>query len=377
MQTSRALHIPDLPRARMPAEPWRRRALSGVGTALDATMMRAMAAVVHRALLPRPEDVESLRATLAPVLSPDIQASPRRVFDFLDTPSQPPTVRTREHRGLRDGVVVRMKMTTDYRPYGFEDAAGTDSASGAHPLLWEHWMHDARPPRATMVALHGFTMGWPRFDSVALFARRWFDAGLDVALPTLPYHGARTPTDAQFSGDRFAVPNVARLGESVREAIYELQMLVRWIRAHSGAPVGALGLSLGGYLSALFAGLSDELDFVVPMMPPVCFGDLAWRIFARTPHARAGGSAAMTSQELRAAFRFHSPLAHALRTPRERLLIVAGRGDRVVPPDHPYALWEHWNRPAIHWFSGSHLAPFGRGRIVSAILAHLRSLEIL
>jgi hypothetical protein len=312
----------------MPAEPWRRRALSGVGTALDATMMRAMTTVVHRALLPKPENVESLRATFAASLSQDIQASPRRAFDFLDEPSQPLAVATREHRRVGDGVVVRMRMATGYRPYGFEAAARTDPARAAHPLLCEHWMHDARPPQATVIALHGFAMGWPRFDSIALFARRWFDAGLDVALPTLPYHGARTPADAHFSGDRFAVPNVARLGESVREAIYEIQMLVRW----------------------------------------------AWRIFARTPHARAGGSAAMTGQELRSAFRFHSPLAHALRTPRERLLIVAGRGDRVVPPEHPHALWEHWNRPAIHWFSGSHIAPFGRGRIVAAVLAHLRSL---
>jgi pimeloyl-ACP methyl ester carboxylesterase len=361
----------------MPAEPWRRRALSGVGTALDATMMRAMTTVVHRALLPKPENVESLRATFAASLSQDIQASPRRAFDFLDEPSQPLAVATREHRRVGDGVVVRMRMATGYRPYGFEAAARTDPARAAHPLLCEHWMHDARPPQATVIALHGFAMGWPRFDSIALFARRWFDAGLDVALPTLPYHGARTPADAHFSGDRFAVPNVARLGESVREAIYEIQMLVRWIREHSGAPVGILGLSLGGYLSALLAGLTDEPDFVVPMVPPVCFGDLAWRIFARTPHARAGGSAAMTGQELRSAFRFHSPLAHALRTPRERLLIVAGRGDRVVPPEHPHALWEHWNRPAIHWFSGSHIAPFGRGRIVAAVLAHLRSLGIL
>jgi hypothetical protein len=66
-----------------------------------------------------------------------------------------------------------------------------------------------------------------------------------------------------------------------------------------------------------------------------------------------------------------------LRVPKERAFIVAGRGDRVAPPEHPAALWEHWGEPGIHWFSGSHLAPFGRGRIVSAILRHFASVGIL
>ena len=161
----------------------------------------------------------------------------KRVYAFLDELIEPLTVRTRQHRRVDGGVVMRRKMTSGYQPYGFEAGAGT----GSPPILLEHWMHDVRPPRATLIALHGFTMGWPRFDAIALFARRWFEAGLDVVLPALPYHGARTPADANFSGDRFAVPDVARLGEAVREAIYEIVLVLRWIRAHSGAPVGILG----------------------------------------------------------------------------------------------------------------------------------------
>jgi hypothetical protein len=113
------------------------------------------------------------------------------------------------------------------------------------------------------------------------------------------------------------------------------------------------------------------------MVPPVCIGDLAWSFFEQTRHAREGGAAALSHDELRRSFRVHSPLAHPLRMPAERVLIVAGRGDRIVPPSHPAALWTHWGEPAIHWFSGSHLAPFGRGRIVNAIARHLESLGIL
>jgi len=220
-------------------------------------------------------------------------------------------------------------------------------------------------------------MGTPRLDAWALFAAAWFARGLDVALLTLPYHGARTPPGARFSGQRFAERNPAAMCEAVRRAIYEIQLVRTWLEAHSGAPVGLLGLSLGGYLAALMAGLVDDLPFVIPMVPPVCFGDLAWRFLEATPVHRRGGESAYTHAELRATHRVHSPLTFPLRTPRRRALIIAGRGDRVVPPEHPHALWEHWRRPAIHWFSGSHLAPFGRDRIIAAVVDHLRGLAIL
>ena len=58
-------------------------------------------------------------------------------------------------------------------------------------------------------------------------------------------------------------------------------------------------------------------------------------------------------------------------------MIVAGRGDRIVSPEHPSALWRQWGEPRIHWFSGSHLAPFGRRRVMRAILRHLESIGVL
>ena len=63
--------------------------------------------------------------------------------------------------------------------------------------------------------------------------------------------------------------------------------------------------------------------------------------------------------------------------PKRQVLIIAGRGDRIAPPEHPAALWQHWGQPDIHWFSGSHLAPFGRRGIVDAIVQHQESLDIL
>jgi len=238
-------------------------------------------------------------------------------------------------------------------------------------------VHEGEPAHGTVLLLHGFSMGRPRVDAFVLFARQWFEMGLDVAMTTLPGHGPRAARDARFSGEAFTVPHVTRLAEVVRQATWETGVALEWLRASTPSPVGLAGISLGGYLAALTASLRDDLDFVVPIVPPVCFGDLAWRFFERTAYARRGGPASLGKDELRRAFRVHSPLAHELRPGRDRVLIVAGRGDRIVPPSHPHALWAHWGRPAIHWFSGSHLAPFGRGAIVQRIRRHLRDLDLI
>jgi acetyl esterase/lipase len=169
---------------------------------------------------------------------------------------------------------------------------------------------------------------------------------------------------------------VGRLGEAVRRAVHEIRAVTLWLQATGGAPVGLLGLSLGGYLAALAAGLWDDFAFVVPMVPPVCIGDLAWQFFRRSRRQDAA-QPAFAHGELRRHYRVHSPLAHPLRTPRERTFIVAGRGDRIVPPEHPHALWCHWGHPGIHWYSGGHLTPFGRSEIAASVLRHLASLDLV
>ena len=372
-----AFDIPSLAAAQLPPERWSERVFSRFGTALDSTVLRAMQLVVDRALIPDPEHMMALRDSAHTLLDPELQRHPERFFRFLEEPVTPLRTSSRLQRDWVGGVAVRRMFTTAYRPYTAQGESAAGEPSLRHPILVEHWMHSPGPPRGTVLTLHGFTMGRPRFDAFALFASEWFRRGLDVALMTLPHHGERKPPEARFSGECFAVPHVARLGEAVREAIYEIRVVTRWLSEHSAAPVGVLGLSLGGYLTALLAGLCDDPDFVVPMVPPACFGDLAWRFFTQTRHYRRGGAPALSRDELRAAFRIHSPLAHPLRVPKRQVLIVAGRGDRIVPPEHPAALWQHWGQPDIHWFSGSHLAPFGRRRIVDAIVRHLETLDIL
>jgi len=263
---------PLLP-ARLPRERWSDRLFTGIGTTLDGTVMRAMQFVVERALIPDTEQVDALRESALPLLTPELQEDPRRFFGFLDDP--PHTVklaRRRRGRRIEGGTVYDCRIESDYTPL----IVGANEAEST-PIHVELWQHETRPSRGTMIALHGFTMGRPRVDAVVLMANQWYERGLDVALFTLPYHGARTPPESRFSGEHFAMPDVGRLSEAVREAVYEIRRVIHWRREETGAPVGVLGLSLGGYLAALMGGLVEDLDFV-------SIGLAAHRIALREAH---------------------------------------------------------------------------------------------
>jgi len=364
-----APRLPALPAAPLPAADPATRWTSALGAAADEAALALGRWVIDATVMPRPEALADLSASAEPLVDPALLREPGRFFDFAGAPPEPATPRTERAWNLGSGRARRRVFPTDaYVPW-----AAPDEAAREDPLRVDHWSH-AGGGRGTVVALHGFLMGQPWLGARALQARTWWSLGLDVALPVLPHHGSRS--DSWVSGERFAVPHVARLGEAVRRAVWELRMLLTWLRRESDTPVGVLGLSLGGYLAALLAGLYEDLDLTVAIQAPVCIGDLAWRFLERSRHYRGRRPPGLTPEALRTAYRVHSPLAHPVRLPRERLLVVARRGDRVVPPAHPHALWLHWGRPDIRWLAGGHLAPFGRAAIARAVTDKLRALAI-
>jgi pimeloyl-ACP methyl ester carboxylesterase len=368
-----ALEAPDLstpphfPHESAAQGVWRRMA-----TGVDKAALLAAQHLIDAFLIPDLERLQLLRASAEPLLDDSLLRDPARYFAFADSEPTPELTANERLRSTSRCKRTAWKLSGPYVRFGESDATPLPS-----PVLVEHWEHRKQEPLATGVALHGFVMGSPRAGAFALSASDWFDRGLDVALVTLPGHGARKPPQARFSGESFAIPDVADLAESVRQAVYEIRLVQQWLRARGPEKVGLLGLSLGGYLAALSAGLYDDIDFVIPIIAPVCMGDLAYRFLSRSRVARSRGRSGFSLDQMRSSFWIHSPLAHPLRTPRERTLIVAGRGDQIVPTSHSFALWRHWNEPAIHWFTGSHIAPFGRRAAIGAIDQHLRRLGIL
>jgi pimeloyl-ACP methyl ester carboxylesterase len=346
--------------------------LTAVASTIDGIAVRAARLLVDRALMPTPDEVEALRASAGFYEAAPFADDPRRFFGFLDRACPAPEVTVTPRRPLAgDGERLAATFESPYRPANPAYAAEYAGFTENHVVHVELWRHHEGQPRPTVIALHGFGMGHPALDAVVLMAPALFAAGLDVALLTLPLHGARAPRSTRFSGQLFANPNVPRINESIAQAIHDVAAAMAWLRDRGAGPVGVLGLSLGGYVAALAAALIDDLAFAVPVVAPACFGDLAHRFMATSRLYRGHDDRALSREDFRAVYRVHSPLAHAPRLANDRMLIVAARGDRVVPAEHAIWLWAHWGGPRLTWFTGSHLVPFGRAHVLREILEFL------
>jgi dienelactone hydrolase len=363
---------PALAPLRIPVEPvpaagWGELALTHIGAALDRAMLTGMRLAFAEVLCP--VDSIAFEETAEPYLDAALQREPRRFFSFLDAAAPTPRARTLERRTISGGLIAEREIATEYVPWHASECWPECPENARIPL--QHWRHRAGDARAVIIALHGFTMGRPWIDGRILMAAQWFRRGYDVVMPVLPFHGVRAPCTTRYSGEAFGSWDVRRLNEAVRQAIYDIDIVRRWLAAESQLPVGLVGLSLGGYLTALMAGLRHDLAFAVPVAAP---SSLAW-----LPH-RLFGLAATTvrppvaADVLDAAYRVHCPLSFPLAIPRERAFIVGGTGDGVVPREQVEALWHHWGEPAVHWFNGGHTTPFGRARVTALIDEHLRTI---
>src|SRR5262245_38435340 len=84
-----------------------------------------------------------------------------------------------------------------------------------------------------------------------------------------------------------------------------------------------------------------------------------------------------TLDRVRSFLGVHEPLARAPLVPHERRLVIGARGDAICTPEHADALWRHWGRPRIHWYSGGHLAQFRRRAALREVRTLLREAGIL
>ena len=218
----------------------------------------------------------------------------------------------------------------------------------AHAYVLEH-----AEPRPWLVCVHGFGMGTPMVNFSAFHVARLHDElGLNLVFPVLPLHGLRGIS--RLSGGEVFDPDYMRMVHLFAQATWDVRRTIAWLRACGAEQVGIYGISLGAYVTALVASLEEGLDCAIVGIPAVDFPNLA-RDNEPWVMRRYDDEFQLDWKLIRAISHVVSPLAFTPRLPRERRFIYAGIADRVVRPDQPRALWRHWDRPEIHWFSGGHV----------------------
>jgi pimeloyl-ACP methyl ester carboxylesterase len=294
---------------------------------------------------------------------------------FFPEPDHP----TIELTPLGDGPlgthIVDLKFRSDYQP--FLPAARQSYLSivenmTAHARWWT-----SDKGRPTIVVIHGWGGGNHWVTARTFVVPYWLRHGYDVVAFQLPFHGERAPAVGTFkSGALFPSPNPLRTNEAFGHAIYDLRALSMFLRKRGSSTVGVMGMSLGGYTTSLWASIAGPddvggVDFAVAMIPAVSMARLMWHHGEASPVRRRAMQAGITEDLLVDAFAVHTPTIRPPRVPRDRLYVIAGRGDRITPPDHAEELARHWGTNIL-WFDGGHLAQVGRGDAMRTVRRSLR-----
>jgi len=300
---------------------------------------------------------------------------------FFPTPEVPVPKLSPLGDGPLGTQVVDLAWRSEYEPFFAPARELHDRIPENHTAHARWWTSGAGRP--TLVLLHGWGGGNHWVTSRTFMVPYWLRHGYDVVAFTLPFHGARAPDNGigLSSGALFPSPNPIRTNEGFGQAIYDLRALSRWLRMRGASAVGAMGMSLGGYTTSLWASVAGDqeeggVDFAVAMIPAVSMARLMWRHGETSPVRQRAAKAGITEDLLADAFAVHAPLTRPVRLSRERLAVIAGRGDRITPPEQAEALALHWG-VEVSWFDGGHLAQVGRGDALRAVRRQLGSLGLV
>jgi hypothetical protein len=276
----------------------------------------------------------------------------------LDAPSLAPA-------RSRSQDFEHLRFESGYEPH--PDEPGRDRWLSYTPNRTAHaWVvRHPGPPRPWLVLIHGFQLGFPLFD-FGLFDPRLYahKLGLNLVYPVLPFHGRRKV--GRRSGDGFLTGDILDAVHAEAQAMWDIRRILGWVRSQGAPAVGVHGVSLGGYQTALLAGLDGDLACAIPGIPLTDISRALWR-HAPSLLIRHGEHVGMQRDEVSEVMSVISPLALEPLVPHERRYIFGGVADRLVPADQVRDLWVHWERPRMVWYQGAHVT-FGVDREVRGLL---------
>jgi pimeloyl-ACP methyl ester carboxylesterase len=261
--------------------------------------------------------------------------------------------RERRVRRLPGGSVIDLEWTSGYEPRLAATRASFLQHRANATVHTRLYRHD-RSGSPAVIWLHGYRGGSYAMEERACCARELFADGLDVALLTLPFHGARA-TGLARAPIFPSQGNIGRTNEGFGQMAWDARGLARWLRVRGAPSVGVMGMSLGGYGAALLATIEPALDFAVPFVPCADITD------AIVAHDALRGIAidAEVQAASRRALAIHRPLARPPVLPPEKVLVVGGRSDRITGKNHAEALATHFGA-RLTWFRGAHILQIGR-----------------
>ena len=120
--------------------------------------------------------------------------------------------------------------------------------------------------RPRLLYIHGYMQPETYFEELSLLAGMALYLGVEIVQVQPPYHGRRSPGSARFGGEYYWTADLVRSVEALRQSVLDTRSLLSWMLREDDRPVGLMGLSLGGALTAMLTCLEDRFAFSIPLI---------------------------------------------------------------------------------------------------------------
>ena len=274
----------------------------------------------------------------------------------------PPPLASLELRRRRVGRLRFEHLEFESRPSLPPSLAAYAGVEVAHVRVLRH--DDG--PRPWLVFVHGAEQG--RLDDLFAFraAHLHHRLGLNVAFPVLPQHGPRRDLGRSWPGFDL-LGNVATM---VR-AVSDVRSVVGWVADQQPISTAVLGMSLGGPVAALVAGLDPRVDAVAATVPMLDAHETIASHVVRTGSRGRQLARLLRAEPVHAVGTVVDPTALEPRCPPDRRLVVAAIGDRMTSVRAAQRLHQRWGG-SIHWHGGGHIGHLMSRDVRTAVKAWLR-----
>ncbi len=209
--------------------------------------------------------------------------------------------------------------------------------------------------RPRLLYLHGYMQPESYIEEFTLLTSMALRLNVEVIQMQFPYHGRRTPRGSRFSGELYWTADMVRSFEALRQTLLDARTLLSWLIREDDRPVGVSGLSLGGALTLCLTCLEERFAFSVPLAAHMDLEALvadAPVLAKMRRDLRSFGWGREEFGKFVAAVGWHDLLP---KLPAARILLVAASNDRFFAPRVVKGMWQHWGKPAIHWYPTSHM----------------------
>ena len=194
-------------------------------------------------------------------------------------------------------------------------------------------------------------------------AHRFNQNGWNAILVQLPYHYTRVPA-RYVNGALALTSDLIRNAETIRQAVIEIRQLLELCRTRGADRFGLIATSYGGWIGSILLSLEEDFEFAALLQPVVDIEEAIWNspaaltIRARLRRYLIGPGISREHAHL------SSPFDQKPLVDPNRIHLLAGEFDRIVPVKTLERLAETWNLQNVEIVPQGHFGYIAMNRVL-------------